>query len=110
MLKGAHDIFVVIVNFIFNYWEAKYVIIGRFEVIDTSGIALAPKLQELSDKFTLIEKIVIYVNGEGSDLQIGASALNSIVSCSTLGLLELQLMAHVLDMHFQRCASMPHYR
>jgi hypothetical protein len=27
-----------------------------------------------------------------------------------LGLLELQLMAHVLDMHFQRCASMPHYR
>jgi hypothetical protein len=107
MLKGAHDIFVVVVNFISNDWEAKYVSIGLFEVIDTSGIALAPKLQELLHKFTLIEKIVVYVNGEGCDLQIGASALNFVVSCNTLGLLELQLMAHVLDMRFQRCASMP---
>jgi hypothetical protein len=61
MLKGVHDIFVVVVNFIFNDWEAKHVIIGLFEVIDTSGIALAPKLQELLDKFTVIEKIVSYV-------------------------------------------------
>jgi hypothetical protein len=40
----------------FNDWKAKHVIIGLFEVIDTTGIALAPKLQELLDKFTLTKK------------------------------------------------------
>ncbi len=44
MLKGAHDIFVVVVNFISNDWEAKHVTIGLFEAIHTSGIAMVPKL------------------------------------------------------------------
>jgi hypothetical protein len=68
MLKGVHDIFVVVVGFIFSDWEAKHVIIGLFEVIDTSGIALAPKLRDLIDKFILIEKIVSYVKDEGFNL------------------------------------------
>jgi len=32
MFKGAHDIFVVIVNLISSDWEAKRVTIGLFEV------------------------------------------------------------------------------
>jgi len=44
MLKGAHGTFVVVVDFISNDWEAKYITIGLFEVIDTSGIAMVPKL------------------------------------------------------------------
>jgi hypothetical protein len=44
ILKGVHYIFVVVVNFIFNSWEAKHVIVGLFEVIDTNGMAMAPKL------------------------------------------------------------------
>ncbi len=36
--------FVVVVNFIFNNWEAKHVIVGLFEVIDTNGMAIVPKL------------------------------------------------------------------
>jgi hypothetical protein len=44
ILKGVHYVFVVVVNFIFNSWEAKHVIIGLFEVIDTNGMAMAPKL------------------------------------------------------------------
>jgi hypothetical protein len=44
MLKGAHDIFVVVVNFISNDWEAKHVTIGLFKAIHTSGIAMVPKL------------------------------------------------------------------
>jgi hypothetical protein len=35
MSKGAHDIFVVIVNFISNDLEVKHVIIGLFEVTNT---------------------------------------------------------------------------
>jgi hypothetical protein len=44
MLKEAHDIFVVVVNFIVSDWEAKHVTIGLFEVIDTSDITMIPKL------------------------------------------------------------------
>ncbi len=55
MLKGTHNIFVVVVNFIHNDQEAKHVTI-LFEVIDTSGIGMAPKLQELLDRFALIDK------------------------------------------------------
>ncbi len=86
MLKGAHDIFVVVINFIHNDWEAKHVTI-LFEMIDKSGIGMALKLQELLNRFALIDKIITYVNDEGSNLQTYASAPNSIVSCSTLGLL-----------------------
>jgi hypothetical protein len=44
MSKGMHDIFVVVVSFISNNWEAKHVTIGFFEMIDTCGITMAPKL------------------------------------------------------------------
>jgi len=87
MLKGAHDIFVVVVNFIHNDWEVKHLTI-LFEVTNTSGIAMATKLQKLLNWFVLIDKIVTCVNDEGSNLQTSASALNSIVSCNTLVLLE----------------------
>ncbi len=40
MFKGAHDIFVVVVNFILNDWEAKHVTIILFEVIDASGVTM----------------------------------------------------------------------
>ncbi len=63
-------------------------IVGLLEVIDTNGMAMAPKLQELLDMFSLTDKIVAYVKDEGYNLQTCASALNSIVSCNSLRLLE----------------------
>lgn len=39
--------FVVVVNFLFNKCEAKHVIIKLFEVSDTSGEAMVPRLQLL---------------------------------------------------------------
>ncbi len=45
MLKGAHDIFVVVVNFISSNQEAKLVTIGLFKVSGIGGITMAPKLQ-----------------------------------------------------------------
>jgi hypothetical protein len=49
-------------------WEVKHVIIGRFEVINTSGTPMASKLYELLNKFVLIQTIVAYVKDEGSNL------------------------------------------
>jgi hypothetical protein len=44
MSKGARDVFVVVVNFISSDWEARHVTIDLFEVSNTSGVAMAPKL------------------------------------------------------------------
>jgi hypothetical protein len=51
MSKGMHDIFAMVVSFISNNWETKHVINGLFEMIDTCGITMVPKLQELLDMF-----------------------------------------------------------
>jgi hypothetical protein len=44
MSKGAHDVFAIVVNFLSNKWEAKHIIIELFEVSDTSGVVMAPRL------------------------------------------------------------------
>jgi hypothetical protein len=51
MSKGTRDVFVVGVNFISNDWEAKHVTIELFQVSDMNNVAMAPKLQELLDRF-----------------------------------------------------------
>lgn len=80
MSKGAHDIFVVVVNLISSDWEAKHVTITLFEVTDTSGVAMVSKFQELLNKFSLITKILVYVKDKGSNLQGSTNAPTSVVS------------------------------
>ncbi len=46
------------------------------------------KFKKLLDKFFLTKKIVIYVKDVWYNLQTCANALNSIISCNTLALLE----------------------
>jgi hypothetical protein len=43
MLKGAHDVFVV-VNFLSSKWEPKHITIELSEVFNTSGATMAPTL------------------------------------------------------------------
>ncbi len=68
MLKGVHDVFIIVVNFLSSKWEAKHVAIELFEVSDTNGAAMAPRLQQLLDKFFLTQKILVYVKDECSNL------------------------------------------
>jgi hypothetical protein len=42
--KHAHDVFVIVVNFLSSKWQAKHVTIKLFEVFDTSGTTMAPRL------------------------------------------------------------------
>jgi hypothetical protein len=53
--------------FISSDWEAKHVTIGLFEVMDTSGAIMVPKLQKFLDRFSLTQKIVAYVNMKGAN-------------------------------------------
>jgi hypothetical protein len=43
MSKGVHDVFVVVVNFLSNKWEAKHITIRLFDVSNTSGATMAPR-------------------------------------------------------------------
>jgi hypothetical protein len=44
MSKGAHDFSTCVVNFISSDLEANHMMIGLFEMIDTSNAAMVPKL------------------------------------------------------------------
>ncbi len=88
MSKGAHDVFAIVVNFLSNKWEAKHVIIELFEVFDISGVIMAPRLQQLLDKFFRTQTTLAYVKDEGSNLQTCVNALNSIVLCVNLAMME----------------------
>jgi hypothetical protein len=52
MSKGGHDIFVVVVNFLFANLEQKQIIVGLFEAHDMSGAAMDMKLKQILDKFS----------------------------------------------------------
>jgi hypothetical protein len=88
MSKGVHDVFVVVVNFLSIKWEAKHITIRLFKMFNTNGVTMVPRLQQLLDKFSLTQKIFTYVKNEDFNLQICASALNFVVSCASLAMME----------------------
>ncbi len=59
MSKGAHDVFVLIMNFLGFDWKPKHVTFGLFEAIETTGQTLARNLIELLDAYGLRNKIII---------------------------------------------------
>jgi hypothetical protein len=49
MLKGAHDIFALVINFLGSNWQPKQKTINLFEVIKTTRYALSNNLTKLFD-------------------------------------------------------------
>jgi hypothetical protein len=81
MSKCVHDVFTIVVNFLSNKWKAKHVTIGLFEMFNTNGVAMIPRLHQLLDKFSLTQKIFAYVKDEGFNIHTYASALNFGFMC-----------------------------
>ncbi len=48
--------------------HSMHVTIGLFEVMDISGVIMAPKLKEFLDRFSLTQKNVAYVKDVRSNL------------------------------------------
>jgi len=71
MSKGAHDVFVLVMNFLGFDWKPKHVTFGLFELLDAYGLR---------------NKIITYVKDEGSNLIKLTNVLKSIVKYETLGL------------------------
>jgi hypothetical protein len=48
--------------------HSMHVAVGLFEVMDISGITMAPKLNKLLDRFSLTQKTLAFVQDERSNL------------------------------------------
>jgi hypothetical protein len=81
MSKRAHNVFVMVVNFLFANWDLKHITIGLFEASDTSGAAMVVKLKQFLDKFGLTQNILAYFKDKGSNPQTCAHALKVVVPC-----------------------------
>jgi hypothetical protein len=68
MSKRVHDVFIIIVNFLFSKSEDKHVTIELFEMNDTNGATMILKLQQHINKLSFIHKIFAYIKDEGSNL------------------------------------------
>jgi hypothetical protein len=68
MSKGAHDVFVIIVDFMSTAWEPKHITIGLFEAIVTNGATIVVKFKQILDKFGITQNIMAYIKNKGSNL------------------------------------------
>jgi hypothetical protein len=54
-----------------------------FEVVDTNGAIMAPKLWQLFNKFSFIQKNFAYIKDEGFNMQTCVAFINSIILITT---------------------------
>ncbi len=100
MSKGAHDTFVLVINFLESNWQPKQITIGLSEAIETIAQALANNLTKLLDQYGLRNKIITYVKDEGSYLYFMTIVLKFVVKCEVLGLdesFQSSCFGHVLS-------------
>jgi hypothetical protein len=87
MIRGHHDTFAFVVNFLSTNWKPHHVIVGLFKPNDTMGVGLARQLKTMPEKFGLISKVLCYVKDKGTNLANMTTTLKSIISCEALSLL-----------------------
>jgi len=52
MLKGAHNVFVIVAKLFSNNLEPKHVNVRWFDMDDMNGVAMIMKLKQLFNKFS----------------------------------------------------------
>jgi len=79
------DTFVMIMHFLNDKWEPYHIIVDFFEIVSTSGNAMALQVNDVFAKYGLNARIIAYVKDEGGNLNTMTNALTFDVSCETLG-------------------------
>ncbi len=59
------DTFALVVNYINSKREPCHIMIGIFEVYETSIVAMVAQLKDLLARFDLCDKVITYVKDEG---------------------------------------------
>ncbi len=80
------DTFAFVINYLNELWTPMHVIVGLFEMHDTTWISMARQLQALLEKFDLMHRVVAFVKDGGNNLTSIATSLHSIVDCQPLKL------------------------
>jgi hypothetical protein len=83
----------------------RHVNIGLFEMTNTSGVIMAPKLQELLDKFSFTKKILLTLRMKGPTCK--PMQMPWFILCHVIFLpCWNHLMVHVWGTHFQKYYNM----
>jgi len=76
----------MVISFIDFAWQCVHIIMGLFEIQNTSGVNIVEQMKSLLGSFGLLDKVMAYVKDEGNNLASLIIALTLIASCSTLKL------------------------
>ncbi len=68
MLKGACDVFTMVISFFIEKWQPQRITIQLFEANETTRHVMVKILIELLDQYDLRKKIITYVKGECANL------------------------------------------
>ncbi len=83
MTKRAHDVFFLVINFLGSDWKPKHVILGLFEIVETTGQTLVRNLTKLLDAYGLRNNIITYVKDACLNLNTSTNVLKFVVKCET---------------------------
>jgi hypothetical protein len=86
MSRLDYDTFVMVVSFINSFLKLTHVIVRIFEVQNTIDGTMESQVKILLDSFGLLDKVIIYIKNEGSNLNTLTNALKYVVSCFPLQL------------------------
>jgi hypothetical protein len=86
MSCASHDTFAMVIIFIDSLRQPIHVIIGIFEVSNTSSAAMENGVRILLDSFGLLTKVIAYVKDERSNLNTITYTLTFVLSCYSLQL------------------------
>ncbi len=86
MSKSSVDTFALVINYLNECWMPQHVIIGLFEVHETTRLSMAGQLRSLLEKHDLMHRMITFVKDEGNNLMSMATTLCSIVDCHLLKL------------------------
>jgi hypothetical protein len=68
--KSKHDMFVLVFKFVNSLWVFCHVIVGLFEAIDTSRVAMVAQVKDLLSSYNLLDKLIAYVKDKGDNMSI----------------------------------------
>jgi len=80
MSHASHDQFAMVISFMDSLWQPIHVIIGIFEIRNTSSETMANQVKILLNSFGLFTKVIAYVKDERSNLNTLTSTLTFVFS------------------------------
>ncbi len=83
------DTFALLINFFNDNWVPMHVIVGLFEVNETTMQFMAIQVQMLLDKIGLLHRVITFVKDEGTNMSTMVATMHSIINYEPLKILRV---------------------